>query len=219
MKLWSVIAILWCFGMPQATLGGEAASPADLLTQRIKAAGGLAQAREQAGAEGRRLVGRCEVCHGIDGSGGVSNAGLQVPNLAGQQPLYLLRRLMVLSAQKQGQPIMHSISMKLAQEEKVSLALYFSGIPLKPYRGAMPSSKTDDGKAIFERLCIHCHGEKARGQGAIPRLHGQNPYYLMETLTSFRDQLPLRNHAGMSQITQGLADEDIKALVSFLAGL
>ncbi|MCP3665051.1 MAG: c-type cytochrome [Gammaproteobacteria bacterium] len=111
---------------------------------------------------------------------------------------------------------MHRVSKELNDQERVTLALYFSNIELERYTGSRPVADEEIGKDIFQRLCIYCHGEKATGQGAIPRLYGQNPNYIVKNLIRFRDKTPVRSHAGMSVIARGLKDDEIEALSAYL---
>jgi len=81
----------------------------ELLINKVDAAGGLRQAQEQAMSEGRRLAEQCVLCHGIDGNKSAPSMGLQVPNLASQQPLYLLKQLRNFASNRRKQPTMHRI--------------------------------------------------------------------------------------------------------------
>ncbi|MCP4285197.1 MAG: c-type cytochrome [Gammaproteobacteria bacterium] len=193
--------------------------PHELLISRVDAAGGVRQAQQESMSEGRRLAEACDFCHGIDGNKSRKDMGLQVPNLASQQPLYLLRQLKNFASKRRLQPNMHRVSTELNDDQRVTLSLYFSAIPLQPYQGEMSMADIQSGKEIFQRLCIYCHGKRATGQGAIPRLHGQNPNYIVTNLIRFRDKGPTRAHAGMSAITRNLKDAEIEALSVFLATL
>lgn len=194
-------------------------SDADLLAQRINAAGGLPQARAQAADPGRRLAEECALCHGVDGNKSEPSLGLEVPNLAQQQPLYLLKQLRSFAAKQRMQPTMHHIASRLSDDDRVTLALYFSGNPLTPYPGEKPRASNEEGLQIYQRLCIHCHGDRADGLAAIPRLRGQNPNYVVTNLIRFRDKRPTRTHAGMSLITREMKTDDMKAIATYLVSI
>ncbi len=199
------------------SLSADIETPAyQLLIDRVDAAGGVSQAKKQAMNDGRKLAERCALCHGIDGNKSSSSVGLQVPNLAAQQPLYLLKQMKKFASRERLQPTMHRVSKELNDQQRVTLALYFSNIELERYTGSRPVADEEIGKDIFQRLCIYCHGEKATGQGAIPRLYGQNPNYIVKNLIRFRDKTPVRSHAGMSVIARGLKDDEIEALSAYL---
>lgn len=216
------VGLIW-LATPMAQVSANQPSPltaTELLTSRIDAAGGLKQAQLAAHKEGKKLAEDCALCHGNDGNKQHdANARLPIPNLANQQPLYLLKQLRNFQSRERDQSLMHGISKKYTDDEFVTLSLYFSGTPLIPYRVTGTESDLNTGESIFQRLCIHCHSEEAKGQGAIPRLNGQNPDYIATNLIRFRDKLHLRKHAGMSLITSKLTDEEIKALAVYLSGL
>jgi len=190
-----------------------------LLEQRIKSAGTLLQAQTAAKQSGQLLVGECAMCHGLGGNKSGSNLGLLIPNLAQQPPLYLLKQLKKFSGKQRSQPTMHRIAKQLNSDQMVTLALYFSAQSLQPFNGHTPDADTESGKAIFKRLCTHCHGKNAAGHAAIPRLHGQNPDYITTNLKRFRDKRSSRTHAPMSAITNKLTDQEITDLAVYLTTL
>jgi len=57
--------------------------------------------------------------------------------------------------------------------------------------GAAAAPNLARGKAMFEKTCVPCHGEKAQGKREIqsPALHMQEPWYIAEQLLKFRTGL------------------------------
>lgn len=191
----------------------------ELLNQRVTSAGGLEQAQKKAMSESAKLVEQCIPCHGADGNKTDLDLGLPMPNLAQQQPLYLLKQMMLFASNKRRQPSMHSISGGLSDDQFVTLSLYFSAIPLKPFQKNAPKADVQSGEKIYQSLCVHCHNKNAIGEAAIPRLHGQNPNYIIDNMKRFRDKRTLRTHGPMSAITYQLKDEEIEAVAAYLATL
>lgn len=60
-----------------------------------------------------------------------------------------------------------------------------------------------------------CHGEKAEGNGSIPRLAGQHPAYLARQLEAFASNA--RANAIMHANSKNLRPEQISEVTAFLA--
>jgi cytochrome c553 len=215
----AIFLFLTTFIAAASTFAASEMSAYDLLTRRVTSAGGLQQAQKQAASENSKLVEHCTPCHGVDGNKTDLDLGLPIPNLAEQQPLYLLKQMMLFASNKRRQPSMHSISGELNDDQFVTLSLYFSAMPLKPFQKNESETDVQSGKKIYAQLCVHCHGKDAAGEAAIPRLHGQNPNYIIDNMMRFRDKRSIRTHGPMSAITYSLKDEEIKAVAAYLVTL
>jgi cytochrome c553 len=85
---------------------------------------------------------------------------------------------------------------------------------------------TDAGKAIFENgipekqvtACQACHGAKAEGLGAFPRLAGQHRDYLMKQLLVFRDTEG-RPGTPMKEVTHNLDRNEVDAVTIYIQGM
>jgi len=161
---------------------------------------------------------RCQACHGAEGS----STKAEYPNLAGQQPLYLILQLEGFRGKVRKSLTMHGMAKALDDEMMFHLAAFYASFVPKPNRlSEKPETqeKRAHGESVFLSRCQHCHGPKAGGQGVYARLAGQKPQYLRAQLERFRSRDRTRVHAGMRAITAGLSDGDIEAIVLFLAGL
>ncbi|HCX87303.1 MAG TPA: hypothetical protein DG761_04720 [Gammaproteobacteria bacterium] len=74
------------------------------------------------------------------------------------------------------------------------------------------------GAQIYQNQCASCHGNDGLAL-TTPVLHGQEPVYLVRSLTAFKhgsriDQIM----TSMNSIAAGLSDEDILAVARYLAG-
>lgn len=98
------------------------------------------------------------------------------------------------------------------------LILLFAFLPLAVF-GA-ESAERDSGKEIFGP-CAACHGDSGQGgkRGEYPRIAGQRPAYIEETLKKFRSRE--RINLPMFPYTQEreLPDADIKAVAAYIAGI
>jgi cytochrome c553 len=75
-------------------------------------------------AKSQLIVG-CVPCHGADG---IAKFG-EVPNLAGQNELYLLNQLHAFHEGKRVHKEMRYMSRNLTEEEMAAIAQYFSSLP------------------------------------------------------------------------------------------
>jgi cytochrome c553 len=141
-----------------------------------------------------------------------------VPNLAGQNPAYLLDQIRKFGSGERKDPFMQGLIKVLKEDERVQLAVFYASRPASPATAADTALATR-GRDLFARQCQSCHGEQARGTDVYPRLAGQRATYLQTTLTNFRDQNGARKSQPMAAATASLKNDDIVALASYLTQL
>ena len=174
---------------------------------------------------------RCSACHYVDGK----SPGPEFPNIAGQYEAYLNKALTQFKANKRESDAMELITSLHKQQELVILANYYA--QQKP--DTTPSITSPDltlkakGEQIYkaERVygiaCVDCHGVDARGYvrksprtratRAIPRLAGQKPAYLMAMMQKYSGDSVNHGMCAMRKAGKTLSQNDVKALVEFLA--
>lgn len=96
----------------------------------------LAAATVQAGdpAAGREAATQCRNCHGVDGIGRMPN----VPNLAGQNELYLATQLRAFRSGERKAPQMSVIAAPLSDEDIENLAAWYASIDITVNMPDMP---------------------------------------------------------------------------------
>lgn len=203
---WAALTVLW-----MACAGSVKAQQASVLDARMKK--GLADPVASAAAisSARKVTFFCNVCHGEDGS---SVKG-EVPNLAGQNPSYLLTQIEKFSRGQRRNEFMEGLMRLLTEEERINVAIFYASKPIKPATAGGSLA----GKAIYIARCIRCHGEQAHGNETTPRLAGQQVPYLSLSLKRYRDRSGERIYAPMSASTAGLKEADIAALTAYLSSL
>jgi len=193
------------------------------LTLGLAACGsGRPETARQADIDGN--VHLCSSCHGITGRSVSPN----FPVLAGQQAEYLSAQLHAFRDHSRADPHAHTYMWGMAAHLDDTaidgLAAYFARQPLGPGAPA-DADKAAVAQPIFTLgidsrnvpACIACHGDKAEGQGAIPRLAGQHRDYLAEQLRLFRSNS--RANETMHENALNLTEPEIDALAEYLAGL
>lgn len=178
--------------------------------ERLKAIAADPVALRAAVDAGKRVTFFCANCHGDDGISKTSD----VPNLAGQNPAYLLEQIRKFGSGERKDPFMQGLIKVLKDEERIQVAAYYSSIAVPPSRA--DAALAARGKELFGKLCARCHGEQARGNELFPRLAGQKMPYLQTSITRYRDGTGIRNNQLMAIATSTLKNEDIVAIANYL---
>ncbi|MGR8951463.1 MAG: c-type cytochrome [Gammaproteobacteria bacterium] len=160
-----------------------------------------------AGAEKAQM---CVGCHGPNGKS--SNA--QWPNLAAQQPAYLIAQLKAFKSGERSNPLMQSMAGNLNDQDMENIAAYFAAQPAAKAGGDPALAKTGADKA---GMCLGCHGAQGQGNAQIPRLAGQHPAYLVTQLKNFKSGS--RQGGPMQGMASTLSEDDMKALAAYFGSL
>lgn len=162
---------------------------------------------------GKKATFFCANCHGENG---VSKTP-DVPNLAGQNPAYLLEQIRQFGSGERKDAFMQGLIKVLKDEDRLQIALYYGSLSVAPSPADARQAAT--GKALFTKLCVRCHGEQAHGNELYPHLAGQKVPYLQASITRYRDHTGIRSNQLMSIATANLKNEDIFALANYLTQL
>jgi cytochrome c553 len=202
--------LIWyyCFASTAAFAQAESA-----LQERLKSIGNDPAALRSAVDSGKKITFFCANCHGEDGISKLP----EVPNLAGQNPAYLLEQIRQFGSGERKDAFMQGLIKVLKGDERVQVAHYYASIKVSP--SVADAAVVPRGKALFDKLCARCHGEQARGNELYPRLAGQKVPYLKSSITRYRDMTGVRNNQLMSIATSTLKNEDITAVANYLTQL
>ena len=183
------------------------------LQERLKSIGSDPVALRAAVDAGKKVTFFCANCHGDDGISKTAD----VPNLAGQNPAYLLEQIRKFGNGERKDPFMQGLIKVLKGEERIQVALYYASVKVAP--SVAEASLVPRGKELFGKLCARCHGEQAHGNELYPRLAEQKVPYLKTSVTRYRDKSGERNNQLMSIATATLKNEDITAIANYLTQL
>jgi cytochrome c553 len=181
-------------------------------TDRLKSIFADPSARAAAAESGRKTSSFCANCHGVDGNSKFS----EVPNLAGQNPIYLLNQVHKFYTGERRDQWMEPVIKLLTEAERLNIVTYYVGQSVLPASSAAPNP---EGREIYHRVCFRCHGDQARGGERFPRLAGQQNIYLIRSLTRYRDRTGNRMEPEMLAMTAALKDADIKAVADYLSSM
>ena len=207
-----VIFVSVCFGFGWSVSPARAAEtvPGQSLVARAKAS---PAELEQALAEGRKASLFCANCHG---DAGISRYP-EVPNLAAQQPAYLLNQIDAFLTGKGKNEFMQGPMKVLSERDKAAIALFYASAP--PRSGNAPGPRAPEGAERFAALCARCHQADASGSDTFPRLAGQQREYIRLSLQRYLTQSGERFYAPMTAAVIQLGAGDIDAVADYLSGL
>ena len=182
-----------------------------------------------AGMEGRtpgeeKAVNLCSTCHGPRG---ISISPV-FPNLAAQQPGYLVAQLEAFQAktreEKAAHDFMYGIAGDLDPALIKSVAQYYAAQPPAPGRQGDPALVAT-GKSLYEKgvpergipPCASCHGPDAQGRGDFPRLAGQHAIYVTHQIEYI--QQVVRKAPVMHGIVKDLTPGEMQAIAAYVQSL
>ena len=199
-------------GLAMAVLAVYTTTAAAQSTDRLKSVLGDPSSRSAAIEAGRKTSSFCANCHGPDGNSKLS----EVPNLAGQNPVYLMNQVHKFYTGERKDQWMEPVIKLLSESERLNIVAFYVNQTVVPSATGTPSPQ---GYEIYQRVCARCHGPQARGGERFPRLAGQQHTYLVRSLTRYRDRTGNRMEPEMLAMTAALKDADIKALADYLSRL
>lgn len=163
---------------------------------------------------GKKAAFFCANCHG---DSGLSKYG-EVPNLAGQHPLYILSQIDAFLAGKRKDAFMQGLMKVLSAEDKATIAVFYAAQQVAP-SVATPGAQAAAGRELFQKNCARCHGADAKGGESFPRLAGQQAEYLRRNIRRYLDMSGERTYPPMTAAVTGLGEKNIEAVVDYLSSL
>lgn len=163
----------------------------------------------------------CANCHGIRADG---NPAAIIPSLAGQHRNYLLKQLVAFTDSQRDSPVMHQrMATQALDSPRIwrDLAVYLSTLPLNSHPQTGNGASLDQGKRIYQQLCIDCHGRYGEGEAdsAVPALRGQDYAYLASQLRAFATLHRNDMEIPVLERISGLSEAQIDAVADYASRL
>jgi cytochrome c553 len=184
---------------------------AQSVDERLKARLADSPARIAAAEAGKKAAFFCANCHGENGN---SKQG-EVPNLAGQNPAYLLEQIRKFTTGQRRDQFMQGLMKVLSEDDRINIAVYYADLNVLPAGKATSTT----GRELYTKNCVRCHGEQGLGGEKFPRLAGQQTEYLVKSLTRYRNRSGERMDTLMLASTTFLKDADIQALAAYISAM
>jgi len=169
---------------------------------------------EQALKQGSERASVCKYCHGKTGN---SRRGY-IPNLAAQNPKYLLHQFELFASGQRKDKIMSELANNLSADDRINIALYYASQKIKP-KPAEASATSQKGENIFHARCASCHGINGYGKELLPRIASQPGRYLKKTLRAYQTNSRKRPNSPMQEIAAGLKKDELDAVVEFISAM
>lgn len=204
-------------GLPQPVTAQTAAARRQSgvdLTARLKEVEADPRLRASIIKTGRQVAGFCAHCHGEGGNSLKSD----VPNLAGQNPEYLIEQLRQFADGRRRNEFMEGMIKAMSGDEKVGIVVFYAGekVNAKPALNAALAAR---GRDYYHKVCFQCHGQDGRGNEHHARIAGQQPAYLRLTLQHYRQGAGTRVNPIMSGVTRPMSDADIEAVAAYVSSM
>jgi cytochrome c553 len=184
------------------------------LTSKLAEAQNNPQLQSSLMQKGKKAAAVCMNCHGENGN----SLNPEIPNLAEQNPAYLLSQIDQFAFGKRKHEFMEGIMKALSTDEKIGVVLYYSSqrVTFKP-----PSSSlaVNNGKERYKTACASCHGEDGHGNEQLARVAGQQTKYLEKTLVRYKTGAGFRTDPTMAATTKALTNADISALIAYMSAM
>jgi cytochrome c553 len=163
----------------------------------------------------RDMIPICTACHSESPAAPMP----QNPILAGQEYYYLYVQLKDFKSGLRKSAVMEPIVKTVELEKLKLLATYFSE-QTWPVIGRVPDrAKAEIARtAIDSGGCVGCHLGDFRGNSRVPRLAGQHPEYLLQTMLDFKSRAR-NNTPDMSNLLATFSEQELDSLADYLASV
>jgi len=163
--------------------------------------------------EGRKAAFFCANCHGDNGISKYPD----VPNLAGQNPVYLRNQIDAFATGKRKNEFMQGLVKMLDERSRQAITHFYASTPVTPM--IAPGPLAERGAVLYAKNCARCHQADARGAEGFPRLAGQQQDYLRINLKRYLTQSGERLYTPMTAAVTMLGQENFEAVTQYLASL
>jgi cytochrome c553 len=165
----------------------------------------------------------CGACHLPSGAGRPDGT---FPQLAGQHTTVLIKQMADIRAGTRDNPTMYPFAATLTDpQELADAAAYIESlcIPLEhgKYEGADAAIKVAQGKELYEKQCLECHGKNGEGQKEkfYPVIAGQHYKYLLRQMTEIRDGHRRNANPDMVKVIKPYTNDQLIAISAYQASL
>ena len=209
-----VASALVTSALAQTTPSARATANVDLAA-RLKEVQANPKLTEELYKTGQKVSLFCANCHGDNGN----STKAEIPNLAGQNPAYLLEQLRKFVDGRRRNEFMEGMIKALTADEKVGMVLFYGRQNVLGHKAEANAALVPKGKEYFSKICFRCHGDDGHGNETFARIAGQQPLYLSNTLKRYRAGTGGRTDPLMAASTKLMTDADLDAVVAFVASM
>jgi cytochrome c553 len=156
----------------------------------------------------------CTACHGAEGL----PDDPAIPIIWGQEYYYIYVQLRDYQAGRRENEIMGGIVADLSRDQMKALAEHFSAQPWPEIDFAADTTAASAGPSgLSAGQCSQCHSTYT-GDSRIPRVAGQQPAYLEQTMLDFKNRIRM-NAPDKGSLMRSFEDDVLRNMAHYLAGL
>ena len=163
-----------------------------------------------------------EICSGCHLPSGAGRPDGTFPQLAGQHPVVVIKQIADIRAGRRDNVIMYPFATSLTdQQELADVAAYIQTLPIPTDNGKGPGTNLEEGKKLFDRDCVECHGAYGEGNAEkfYPVLAGQHYKYLLRQITEIAEKKRRNANPDMVKIVENYTHEEQIAVVDYMSRL
>jgi cytochrome c553 len=169
---------------------------------------------------GREAYQVCQGCHRPDGTGRPDGT---YPQLAGQHATVLIKQLADIREGRRDNPTMYPFASQhvLDAQGVADIAVYLEGLPIPANNGKGPGSDLEQGRALYDKDCMSCHGRHGEGdaQKFYPALASQHYRFLFREIHDIRDGKRRNANPAMVNVVKPYTDSQMRAVADYLSRL
>jgi len=165
----------------------------------------------------------CGACHLPSGAGRSDGT---FPQLAGQHTTVLIKQMADIRAGLRDNPTMYPFAATLTDpQELADVSAYIESlcIPVEhgKYEGADAAIKVQQGKELYEKQCLECHGKNGEGnkEKFYPVIAGQHYKYLLRQMTEIRDGHRRNANPDMVKVIKPYTNDQLVAISAYQSSL
>jgi cytochrome c553 len=170
--------------------------------------------------QGRADFEWCAGCHEANAAGLPQG---WVPRIAGQHPSVIAKQLLDYRHRLRWDQRMEIVAAPhvLSSDQEIADVAAYAGALQPDTEASSSGENVPQGKALYERLCISCHGQAGAGSNSdvIPRLGGQDRNYLLRQLHDAVEGRRPSMEPVHAKLLKGLDATELGGLASYLSGL
>ncbi len=163
-----------------------------------------------------------EICSGCHLPSGAGRPDGTFPQLAGQHPVVIIKQIADIRAGRRDNVIMYPFAVSLTdQQELADVSAYIQTLPIPTDNGKGPGTNLEEGKMLFDRDCVECHGAYGEGDAEkfYPVLAGQHYKYLLRQISEIAEKKRRNANPDMVKIVEGYTHEQQVAVVDYMSRL
>jgi cytochrome c553 len=134
----------------------------------------------------------------------------------------IIKQIADIRAGRRDNVIMYPFAQSLSdQQELADVSAYIQTLPIPTDNGKGPGASLEEGKMLYDRDCVKCHGANGEGDSEkfFPVLAGQHYKYMLRQIGDIAEGRRRNANPDMVEIVKGYTPEQQSAVVDHMSRL